>query len=154
LPVPDLDALDAVERQLDQAAGQDEASAGPDLDRELADRSPTDDFLPQPDHAPQVQDDVAARDPFATGGRDWTAPALRPALGEEGGQAAPADEAKEDDAPGFSFEMPVVVRTYTAGENSYVIFSDGSIEAETPDGHFRFASIDEMKAFVAGGGKS
>jgi hypothetical protein len=33
------------------------------------------------------------------------------------------------------------------------MFSDGSIEAETPQGNFRFASLDELKAFIAAGGE-
>jgi hypothetical protein len=34
-----------------------------------------------------------------------------------------------------------------------VMFSDGSIEADTPDGVFRFGSLDELKEFIATGGK-
>ena len=33
------------------------------------------------------------------------------------------------------------------------MFEDGSIEAETPQGRFTFASLDELKAFVDGGGE-
>jgi hypothetical protein len=33
------------------------------------------------------------------------------------------------------------------------MFSDGSIEAETPDGIFRFDSLDELKEFIASGGE-
>ncbi len=33
------------------------------------------------------------------------------------------------------------------------MFSDGSIEAETPNGRFRFASLDELKEFIAAGGE-
>ncbi len=31
-----------------------------------------------------------------------------------------------------------------------MIFSDGSIEAETEDGAFKFASMSEFKAYLAG----
>ena len=34
------------------------------------------------------------------------------------------------------------------------MFEDGSIEAETPQGRFTFASLDELKAFVDGGGET
>jgi hypothetical protein len=34
------------------------------------------------------------------------------------------------------------------------MFSDGSIEADTPNGVFRFASLDELKDFIASGGES
>jgi hypothetical protein len=46
-----------------------------------------------------------------------------------------------------------VIGTYTSGHNRYVMFADGSIEAETPDGTFHFASLDELKAFIAAGGE-
>ncbi|MBA1158092.1 hypothetical protein [Microvirga mediterraneensis] len=47
----------------------------------------------------------------------------------------------------------VVVGTYNSGDNKYVMFSDGSIEAQTPSGVFRFESLDELKAFIAAGGE-
>ena len=47
-----------------------------------------------------------------------------------------------------------VVGRYASGGNTYVMFEDGSIEAETPRGRFTFASLDELKAFVDGGGES
>lgn len=46
-----------------------------------------------------------------------------------------------------------VVGKYSSGGNSYVMFSDGSIQADTPTGRHRFASLDELKVFVAGGGE-
>jgi hypothetical protein len=46
-----------------------------------------------------------------------------------------------------------VIGTYSSGGNSYVMFSDGSIEAETPDGFHRFHSLDELKDFIASGGE-
>ena len=151
LPTPDLDATDEVEHPMapvpaGEKAGSADVDAG-DLDA-------------------GTRDSLAALDPLITGGRDWAtvppapeasspdAPALRPALdNDKPGESASVEGDQPQDDAGYSFDMPVVVRTYTAGDNSYVIFSDGSIEADTPDGHFRFASIDEMKAFVAGGGK-
>jgi hypothetical protein len=46
-----------------------------------------------------------------------------------------------------------VVGTYDAGGNAYVMYSDGSIEADTPNGRFRFTSLDELKDFIAAGGE-
>ena len=46
-----------------------------------------------------------------------------------------------------------VVGRYSSGGNAYVMFSDGSIEAETPSGRHRFSSLDELRAFVASGGE-
>jgi hypothetical protein len=48
---------------------------------------------------------------------------------------------------------PTVVGTYASGGNAYVMYSDGSIAADTPRGHFTFGSLDELKTFVAEGGE-
>jgi hypothetical protein len=57
-----------------------------------------------------------------------------------------APEPEEEAAP------PTVVGTYNSGGNFYIMYSDGSIEAETPAGKFRFNSLDELKDFIAAGG--
>jgi hypothetical protein len=44
---------------------------------------------------------------------------------------------------------PKLVGRYGAGGASYSIFSDGSIEAETDQGAFKFASMSDFKAFIA-----
>lgn len=67
---------------------------------------------------------------------------LRPAL---------ADDPAEPDAP--AEPALAVVGTYVSGGNTYVMFSNGSIEAETPRGRFTFESLDELKAFVEAGGE-
>ena len=43
-----------------------------------------------------------------------------------------------------------LVGRYSAGGANYMIFSDGSIEAETEQGAFKFASMSEFKAHLAG----
>ncbi len=45
---------------------------------------------------------------------------------------------------------PKVVGHYKAGGAKYMIFSDGAIEAETDQGAFRFGSMAEFKAYIAG----
>lgn len=47
-----------------------------------------------------------------------------------------------------------VLGTYSAGGNRYVMFADGSVEAETAEGTFRFRSFDDLKASMAPGGGS
>jgi hypothetical protein len=42
-----------------------------------------------------------------------------------------------------------LVGRYSAGGANYSIFSDGSIEAETDQGAYHFASMSEFKAYVA-----
>ncbi|MBZ6076362.1 hypothetical protein [Microvirga puerhi] len=44
-----------------------------------------------------------------------------------------------------------IIGSYNSGDNRYVMFSDGSIEAETPQGLFRFKSLDELKEFISTG---
>jgi hypothetical protein len=59
----------------------------------------------------------------------------------------------EEDASDDLSRPAVVVGTYNSGDNKYVMFSDGSIEAQTPSGVFRFQSLDELKEFIAAGGE-
>ena len=56
---------------------------------------------------------------------------------------ADAQAAKEPAPP------PALVGRYSAGGADYSIFSDGSIEAQTSHGDFKFASMREFKAFIA-----
>lgn len=73
-------------------------------------------------------------------------PALRPSF-----EAAPAQpESKPAEEP----RDPQVVGTYSSGANTYVMYSNGTIEADTPRGRFNFNSLDELKAFVQNGGES
>jgi len=46
---------------------------------------------------------------------------------------------------------PTLVGRYSAGGADYMIFSDGTIEAETEHGAFKFASMGDFKAYLAGG---
>ena len=41
-----------------------------------------------------------------------------------------------------------VVGRYTVGDHDYVMFSDGSIEAHTSEGHYHFSSMDDLKSFI------
>lgn len=45
---------------------------------------------------------------------------------------------------------PTVVGHYSAGGANYMIFSDGTIEAETEQGAFKFASMGDFKTYLAG----
>lgn len=45
------------------------------------------------------------------------------------------------------------VGRYSSEGNTYVMFDDGSIEADTPKGRYTFSSLDELKAFVDNGGE-
>jgi hypothetical protein len=74
---------------------------------------------------------------------------------------APAGEAS-DAAPGavhagialasghepVSDEEMQPARSFTVGDTTFVVFSDGSIEARTADGTKRFESMDEVRAYL------
>lgn len=67
---------------------------------------------------------------------------------------APQEIAAQEPEPEASPpEERHAVGSYASGANTYVMFSDGSIEADTPRGRFTFASLDELKTFVNAGGE-
>lgn len=73
---------------------------------------------------------------------------------ESAAAPAPAPAAAEaGPGPSEPGEGPVEIGRYASGGNSYVMFSDGTIEAETPTGHYRFTSLDQLKEFIASGGE-
>ena len=45
--------------------------------------------------------------------------------------------------------QPSLVGRYSSGGANYKIFADGSIEAELPEGTFKFASMSEFKGYLA-----
>ncbi|WP_148663381.1 hypothetical protein [Bosea vaviloviae] len=78
-------------------------------------------------------------------GEDDAAPA-RP--GEDAvGEEAPGEEAPAAAPPAASEEG--IVGAYQVGDAHFTIFADGSIKARTPDGDYNFASMDELKIYLA-----
>jgi hypothetical protein len=88
------------------------------------------------------------------------APALEPNAALEGPpeEEAPINENRKGRLPSLETPEPPVqepappptlVGRYGAGGANYSIFSDGSIEAETEQGAFKFASMGDFKAFIA-----
>jgi hypothetical protein len=68
--------------------------------------------------------------------------------GEEAvGEDAPEEEAAAAAPPAASEEG--VVGAYQVGDAHFTIFADGSIKARTPDGDYNFASMDELKIYLA-----
>ena len=76
-------------------------------------------------------------------------PAAEPATEIRPDLEEPAEEAEAEEPSAAS----TIIGTYNSGDNRYVMYSDGSIEAETPEGVFRFNSLDELKEFIASGGE-
>ncbi|TDR88937.1 hypothetical protein [Enterovirga rhinocerotis] len=74
---------------------------------------------------------------------------LRPAFQPAAEPPAPKPPA----APRPPEAERVVVGQYESGGNAYTMFSDGSIDASTPAGLRRFASLEELRSFVSSGGE-
>jgi len=68
---------------------------------------------------------------------------------EEGAAAGAPSVADLEQALAAAASPPTLVGHYSAGGANYKIFSDGSIEAETEGGAYRFASMDEFKSYLA-----
>ena len=74
------------------------------------------------------------------------------------GAEEPISERRSGPAPAFgevehAIETPApppsLIGRYSSGGANYMIFADGSIEAETQEGTFRFASMAEFKQYLA-----
>lgn len=70
--------------------------------------------------------------------------------------AAEPDETVEpqaEAAPAATDSRPAsdegIVGAYQVGDAHFTIFADGSIRARTPDGEYSFASMDELKVYLA-----
>jgi hypothetical protein len=61
----------------------------------------------------------------------------------------PQERLAPEREPADGGASPQVIGRYAAGASSYVLFSDGAIEAETDAGAMRFASLDDFKSYVA-----
>jgi len=77
-------------------------------------------------------------------------------VGVEPQQAVAHAEASErpvEDAPAPTEARPAsdegIVGAYQVGDAHFTIYADGSIRARTPDGEYRFASMDELKVYLA-----
>ncbi|GGK44146.1 hypothetical protein [Salinarimonas ramus] len=109
-----------------------------------------------PEVEPTPEADIAAVDaesaPFVEPADAEAQPADAPLADEAPVDESPASEEAEtaDQTPG---EPPRIVGTHVSGANRYVMYSDGSIEAETPDGRLLFGSIEELKGYVASAGE-
>ncbi len=60
----------------------------------------------------------------------------------------PPHEDRPEEPPGKT-----VIGTYDSGGNTYTMYADGTIDADTPAGRFHFASIEELKVFRNAGGE-
>jgi hypothetical protein len=62
----------------------------------------------------------------------------------------PAAEPEEEAAPGAPAASDEgVIGAYQVGDAHFTLYADGSIRARTPDGEYSFASMDELKVYLA-----
>lgn len=94
----------------------------------------------EPVEQPAVADDeLSAEQPEADTPEEPAASEQEPAAD------APAPE--ETPRPAASDEG--VVGAYQVGDTHFTMFADGSIRARTPEGEYSFASMEELKAYLA-----
>jgi len=103
--------------------------------------------------APEVPPPEAAETPSATFEDAW--PKSGRGRGAEvppqrrGGRTPPAPpEAQEAAAHGEDQPAVTVLKSGVGDGMAYSLYSDGSIEAQMPEGMMRFASIDELRAHL------
>lgn len=106
---------------------------------------------------PQAETDSVVDRPAADAEPQESEPAAAPALEtleaeaysapEDAGPDAEAAVPAEPPAPAASDEG--VIGAYQVGEAHFTIYADGSIQARTPDGDYRFDSMDELKTYLA-----
>ncbi|WNJ89216.1 hypothetical protein [Bosea sp. 685] len=106
--------------------------------------------VPAQEHEHGAEPAAASEAPEDEAGED-NAASVRPSQ-EAPGQDAPGEEAPEEEAsaaapPAASEEG--IVGAYQVGDAHFTIFADGSIKARTPDGDYNFASMDELKIYLA-----
>jgi hypothetical protein len=96
----------------------------------------------QPDEAKAAElesepEEEDAQEPASSDADTLPAEKSRPSMAETKAEVEPA--ASEEG----------VIGAYQVGETQFTMFADGSIHARTPDGDYVFASMDELKAYLA-----
>lgn len=81
------------------------------------------------------------------------APPPAPPAPEPVAQAPIPKEPADEDRPAEEPPEKPVIGTYDSGGNTYTMYADGTIDADTPAGRFHFASIEELKLFRNAGGE-
>ena len=158
--------LQRTRRRIEDEGDAAEASPGPD---QLAAHSGAataslvpsavdedDDLLREPEPVPAPKPVPVAQEPAHAEAPSVFADLLdeEPAAAEAGGSILPPPPsavAEEEPAPAQQRAERTLAATYASGENTYFMYSDGTIEAETPIGRFRFGSMDELRVFVVTG---
>lgn len=113
-------------------------------------------------HSSAAQPHPAAREPEPAAHEespqqvpvDEPLPVHEPAMSAHEAEPEPAAVAPEPEAPATAPAEPAanlaIIGRYDSEGTSYVMYSDGSIEAQSDAGVYRFNSMAELKAFIEG----
>jgi hypothetical protein len=116
--------------------------------REMDEPAPTvrEPVLREPSVREPAPREPSVREPVArpTAGEEESGPGLPPAFLRPGQAAAPTAPTVTPEA-----RQPTVLKSGFIGGMAYTLYSDGSIEAELPDGVLRFGSLQELREHVA-----
>ncbi|WP_336809677.1 hypothetical protein [Bosea sp. MMO-172] len=101
------------------------------------------DIAPEPE---AVEEPIAAETPVR---EEW----LDAPIADEQPDIATVEEPQVEQAPAAADPRPAsdegIVGAYQVGDAHFTIYADGSIRARTPDGEYSFASMDELKVYLA-----
>ena len=76
-------------------------------------------------------------------------PRFEPPMTRERSEPAPGSDARSAPPPVLSEPRPIaILKSGVIDGMAYTLYTDGSIEAELPQGTMRFASIDELRAHL------
>lgn len=113
---------------------------------------------PQGPGAPAMEEAFPeTADPEEEGGEPVPVEAARPVEAGPHGPDQPETETPEEQAASPAEPAPPepaasdegVVGAYQVGQTHFTIYADGSIRARTPEGEYSFASMDELKVYLA-----
>jgi hypothetical protein len=136
-PKPQGEARERIEPLLAEAPAEPAAKAA-EVEEQArqpvpakAPGTPSDKIAPAPEAAPPAA-------PHAE-------PAVPPMAG--GSEQPPLSRPPEPSAGGAR----TMLTSYTSGDVTYFMYSDGSIEADFPDGRRRFGSVEELRHYIEAG---
>ncbi len=146
-PEPPVElVVDATPKSAPQSldAVETEASTAPEAVAELQ---------AAPDHgrAPDSEEEASDESPMVSEEVRSSGPELEPTVHEESAELEATTQAEpepkpepEEPAP----PAPTIVGRYSSGGSDFTLYSDGSIDAQTDQGIFHFASMADLRAHI------
>jgi len=117
-------------------------------ERERAHARAADPYAHAPTHDPAPSEPAAVTFPDVPP-KPERAKSAEPAAGRRAGRAPSTFDETSAGAVGNGEHPPVtVLKSGVVDGMAYSLYSDGSIEAQMPEGMMRFASIDELRAHL------